>query len=168
MGKAAAPGMKVLQEFKEFALKGNVVDLAVGIIIGTAFGAVVKGLVDEIIMPVLGVLLGGIDFSDRFFVLRGGGSLAGNETLQQARAAGAAVIGYGQFINLIITFVIVAFAVFLLVKAMNRMRRKQQKAPSPESTTRPCPECLTQVAKPARRCPACTSPLTPEPAPTAS
>lgn len=154
--------MKLLQEFREFALRGNVVDLAVGLIIGTAFGAVVKGLVDEILMPVLGVLLGGVDFSDRYVVLSGGGQLAGNETLAQARASGAAVLGYGQFLNLVLTFAIVSFAVFLLVKAVNRMRRRQQKAPPVESPTRGCPECLTLVPKAARRCPACTSALTPE------
>lgn len=147
---------KILQEFREFALKGSVVDLAVGIIIGTAFGAVVKGLVDEIIMPAVGVLLGGVDFSNRYFVINGG-PVAGNATLAQARETGAAVIGYGQFLNLILTFLIVAVSVFLLVKGVNRMRRKQEKAPPPEATTRACPECLTQVPKEARRCSACTS-----------
>lgn len=159
---------KVLQEFREFALKGSVVDLAVGIIIGTAFGAVVKGLVDEIIMPVVGMLLGGFDFSNRKLVLQGGDRLQGNETLAQAREAGATVIGYGQFLNLVITFLIVAWAVFLVVKGVNRMRRKQQKAPSPESPTRPCPECLTQVPKAAKRCSACATALTPVPEPSAT
>jgi large conductance mechanosensitive channel len=149
---------KILKEFREFALKGSVIDLAVGLIIGTAFGAVVKGLVDEIIMPIVGVMLGGVDFSDRFWILRSGDSgINGTTTLQEARAGGAAVIGYGQFLNLIITFVIVAWSVFMLVKGVNKMRRKQEKAPAPESTTRPCPECMTQVPKAARRCPACTS-----------
>jgi large conductance mechanosensitive channel len=161
--------MKFLSEFREFALRGSVVDLAVGLIIGTAFGAVVKGLVDEIIMPAVGVLLGGVDFSNRYFVLRGGdSSLNGTATLQEARASGAAVIGYGQFLNLLLTFFIVALAVFLLVKAVNRMRRKQAKTPDPEAQTRPCPECTTQVAKAARRCPACTSVIAPLPPPTSS
>lgn len=150
---------KVLKEFREFALRGNVMDLAVGIIIGTAFGAVVKGLVDEVIMPIIGVLLGGADFSNRYVVLRDWNGRMGNETLAQARAAGGAVLGYGQFLNLVLTFVIVAFAVFLLVKGMNKLRRKQQQAPPPESPTRPCPECLSPVPKAARRCMACTSPL---------
>ncbi len=150
----------ILKEFREFALKGSVIDLAVGIIIGTAFGAVVKGLVDEVIMPAVGVLLGGIDFSDRFWVLRAGDvPVNGTTTLQDARASGAAVVGYGQFLNLVITFLIVAFSVFLIVKGVNRMRRKQQVAPAPESTTRACPECLTQVPKAARRCSACASPI---------
>ena len=157
--------MGFVKEFREFALKGSVVDLAVGIIIGTAFGAVVKGLVDEIIMPAVGVLLGGIDFSNRYVVLRGGGGLQGNETLVQARETGAAVIGYGQFLNLILTFLIVALSVFLIVKGVNSMRRKQEKAPAPESTTRPCPDCLTQVPKAARRCSACAVPLSPLPEP---
>ena len=160
---------KILKEFREFALKGSVVDLAVGIIIGTAFGAVVKGLVDEIIMPLVGMLLGGIDFSSRFWVLRQGDApLNSTMTLQEARATGAAVIGYGQFLNLIITFLIVAWAVFLIVKSINRMRRKQAKVPDPQAETRPCPECTTQVAKAARRCPACTAPIAPLPPPTPS
>ncbi|MEK6975299.1 MAG: large conductance mechanosensitive channel protein MscL [Candidatus Thermoplasmatota archaeon] len=159
----------ILQEFREFALRGSVVDLAVGIIIGTAFGAVVKGLVDELIMPMVGVLLGGVDFSDRFFILRrGDAAINGTTTLQEARSGGAAVIGYGQFLNLLLTFLIVAWAVFLIVKGVNRMRRKQQKAPDPEAQTRSCPECLTQVPKAARRCSACTAPIAPQPAPPAS
>lgn len=158
---------RFLQEFKEFALKGSVVDLAVGLIIGTAFGAVVKGLVDEIIMPAVGMLMGGVDFSNRYVVLRAGDApLNGTATLQEARASGAAVIGYGQFLNLVLTFLIVALSVFLLVKAVNRMRRRQQKTPQPESSTRPCPECLTQVPKAARRCSACASALAPLPEPT--
>lgn len=152
--------MRIVKEFREFALKGSVIDLAVGLIIGTAFGAVVKGLVDEVIMPAVGMLLGGIDFSDRFFVMRGGdAAINSTTTLQEARASGAAVIGYGAFLNLVLTFLIVAFAVFLIVKGVNRMRRKQEKAPPPESTTRPCPECLSQVPKAAKRCSACTSPI---------
>jgi large conductance mechanosensitive channel len=160
---------KILSEFREFALRGSVVDLAVGLIIGTAFGAVVKGLVDEIIMPAVGVLLGGVDFSNRYFVLRGGdSSLNETATLQEARASGAAVIGYGQFLNLILTFLIIALAVFLIVKSINRMRRKQAKAPDPEAQTRPCPECTTQIAKAARRCPACTATIAPLPPPAPS
>ena len=160
--------MKVLSEFREFALRGSVVDLAVGIIIGTAFGAVVKGLVDEVIMPVVGMFLGGFDLSNRKLVLQGGDRLQGNETVAQAREAGATVIGYGQFLNLVITFLIVAIAVFFVVKGINRMRRKQAKTPDPEAQTRPCPECTTQVAKAALRCPACTAPIAPLPPPTPS
>lgn len=143
-------------------MKGSVVDLAVGIIIGTAFGAIVKSLVDDIIMPVVGVLLGGLDFSDRYYVIRGGESLQGNETtVESVRAAGAAVVAYGKFVNNVITFVIVAFAVFLLVKGINRMRRRSKHEPQP--TTRPCPECTTMIAKVAKRCPSCTAVVTPLP-----
>lgn len=150
--------MAVLKEFKEFAMKGSVVDLAVGIIIGTAFGAIVKSLVDDIIMPVVGVLLGGADFSNRYYVIKGGGGLAGNETVEAAREAGASVLAYGKFANNILTFVIVAFAVFMLVKGINRMRRRSKHEPQP--TTRNCPECTTSIPKAARRCPSCTASIT--------
>lgn len=151
---------KIVQEFREFAMKGSVMDLAVGIIIGTAFGAIVKSLVDDILMPVVGVLLGGLDFSNRYGVIKGGGNLQGNETVEAAREAGAVVVAYGKFVNNIITFVIVAWAVFLLVKALNRMRRRKQA--EPEVTTRPCPECTTPIAKAARRCPSCTAAVVPQ------
>lgn len=143
-------------------MKGSVVDLAVGIIIGTAFGAIVKSLVDDVIMPVVGVLLGGADFSDRYVVIRGGSGLQGNETVEAARAAGAAVVAYGKFVNNVLTFVIVAAAVFLLVKGINRMRRRSKTEPMP--TTRACPECTTSIPKAARRCPSCTAAVQPVPA----
>ena len=117
----------MLQEFKEFALKGNVVDLAVGIIIGAAFGAIVSSLVDDIIMPPIGLILGGIDFSELFVVLKGDGTF---NTVTQAREAGAVTWNVGLFINAVVKFVIVAFAVFLLVKAMNRLTRKQVEKPA--------------------------------------
>ena len=150
---------KLLQEFKEFAMKGSVIDLAVGIIIGTAFGAIVKSLVDDLIMPVVGVLLGGADFSNRFRIIHGGEGLPENATVESARASGAAVVAYGKFINNILTFLIVAIAVFLLVKAINKMRRKSQDEPMP--TTRQCPECTTAIPKAARRCPSCTATVAP-------
>ncbi|MFA5943480.1 MAG: large conductance mechanosensitive channel protein MscL [Candidatus Thermoplasmatota archaeon] len=150
---------RLLKEFKEFAMKGSVVDLAVGIIIGTAFGAIVKSLVDDLIMPLVGVLLGGADFSNRYFVVKGGGGLAGNETVEAARATGAAVVAYGKFANNVLTFLIVAASVFLLVKAINKMRRKSEKEPMP--TTRPCPECTSSIARAARRCPSCTAAIQP-------
>jgi large conductance mechanosensitive channel len=149
---------KVAQEFKEFAMKGSVMDLAVGIIIGTAFGAIVKSMVDDLIMPVVGVLLGGADFSDRYVVIKGGSGLAGNETVEAARATGAAVVAYGKFVNNVLTFVIVAFAVFLIVQGINKMRRKSKDEPMP--TTRNCPECTTAIPKAARRCPSCTAAIT--------
>ncbi|MGQ7790864.1 large conductance mechanosensitive channel protein MscL [Faunimonas sp. B44] len=117
----------MLQEFKEFALKGNVVDLAVGIIIGAAFGAIVSSLVDDIIMPPIGLLLGGIDFSELFVVLKGDGAY---NTVAQAREAGAVTWNVGLFVNAVVKFVIVAFAVFLLVKGMNRLTRKQVEKPA--------------------------------------
>jgi large conductance mechanosensitive channel len=114
-----------VQEFKEFALRGNVVDLAVGIIIGVAFGAVVNSLVEDVIMPPLGLIIGDVDFSDLFINLSG----QDYASLAAAREAGAPVIAYGAFINAAINFVVVALAVFLLVKGMNRLRRKQEQAP---------------------------------------
>jgi large conductance mechanosensitive channel len=155
---------RLLQEFKEFAMKGSVVDLAVGIIIGTAFGAIVKSLVDDVLMPVVGVLLGGVDYSNHFYVIKG--SPGNATTVDAARAHGASVLAYGKFVNNILTFVIVAFAVFLLVKGINRMRRKRQGHPEPTATTRPCPECTSEIAKAARRCPNCTAIVTPVPPPT--
>ena len=150
--------MGFVKEFREFALKGNMMDLAVGIVIGVAFGAVVKSLVDEIIMPVAGFFLGNRDFSDLFLVLRGGDGLAGNETLAQAREAGAVVLGYGAFLNVVVTFLIVAWAVFLLVKGMNRLRRKAKAA---VPGTRPCPRCLSNMPLAATRCAACTADVPP-------
>lgn len=147
--------MGIVKEFREFAMKGSVIYLAVGIVIGTAFGAVIKSLVDEVFMPIAGALLGGADFSDRFVVLRGGDSLAGGETLAQAREAGAVVIGYGQFLNVVLTFLIVAWSVFLVVKGVNRMRRRREVAPAETSSTRPCPECLSDIPRTASRCRAC-------------
>jgi large conductance mechanosensitive channel len=118
----------MLQEFKEFALRGNVVDMAVGIIIGAAFSTIVKSLVDDVIMPPIGMITGGVDFSDLFINLSGGDY----ESLAQAREAGAATINIGVFINNVISFAIVAFVLFLVIKAMNQLRRKQEEAPASE------------------------------------
>jgi large conductance mechanosensitive channel len=142
----------VFKEFKEFALKGNVLDMAVGIIIGAAFGTVVKSLVDDIIMPPIGLLLGKVDFSNLFVNLSG----QSVTSVAEAKKAGAAVIAYGSFINNIFSFIIVALAVFLLVKAVNRFRRKEEEA-APE--TKECPHCLSTIALKATRCPNCTSEL---------
>ena len=117
----------MLKEFKEFALKGNVLDMAVGIIIGAAFGAIVSSLVDDIIMPPIGLILGGVDFSQLFVVLDGNGNY---NTIAQAKEAGAVTWNLGLFINAIIKFVIIAFAVFLLVKSFNRLLRKQEEKPA--------------------------------------
>jgi large conductance mechanosensitive channel len=118
----------MLQEFKEFALRGNVVDMAVGIIIGAAFSTIVKSLVDDVIMPPIGLLTGGVDFSNLYINLSGGGY----QSLAQAREAGAATINIGLFINAVISFIIVAFALFLVIKAMNQLRRKEDEAPEAE------------------------------------
>lgn len=115
----------MFKEFKEFAMRGNVLDMAIGIILGGAFTPIVKGLVDEILMPILGLIIGGIDFANRFFVLRGGDG-ADFATLEAAREAGAVVIGYGVFINAIITFLLVAFAVFVMVKTINRWQTEEE------------------------------------------
>jgi large conductance mechanosensitive channel len=143
----------MLKEFKNFALKGNVVDLTFAVILGAAFGAIVSSLVNDMIMPVVGYALGGVNFNNLFYTL-GGGSYA---SLADAKAAGAATINYGVFINTIIDFIIIAFVLFLVVRAMNRTK----KAPAPAApTTKECPHCFTQIPIPATRCPNCTSELT--------
>jgi large conductance mechanosensitive channel len=150
--------MSVLREFREFAVRGNVIDMAVGIIIGAAFGAIVASLVDDIIMPPIGLLLGGVRFEDLFLVLRSGEPLGPYLTLADAKTAGAVTINYGVFITHLMTFVIVAFAVFMLVRAINRLRRQQQVAPA-TPTERPCPFCAMTIPVRAVRCPHCTSAL---------
>ena len=149
----------MLEEFKKFAVKGNVVDMAVGIIIGGAFGTIAKSLVDDVLMPPIGMLLGGVDFADLFVVLREGADVAGPyATLADAQAAGAVSINYGVFINNVVAFLIVAWAVFILVKGMNRLQAKEE-APPPAPTTKACPFCATDIPIPATRCPHCTSEL---------
>jgi len=148
----------MLKEFKEFAMKGNVVDMAVGIIIGGAFGTIVKSLVSDVIMPPIGLLLGGVDFSELFAVIKAGETAGPYLTLADAQAAGAVTVNYGVFINNVVSFLIVAFAVFLLVKSINSMRRKEE-APPAEPTTKECPFCATEIAIKATRCPNCTSEL---------
>lgn len=118
----------MLEEFKKFAMRGNVIDLAVGIIIGAAFTAIVNSLVNDVLMPPLGLAIGGIDFSDFFITLKGAGGYA---TLEQAKAAGAVTLNYGLFLNSIIKFLIVAFAVFILVKQINRLQRAEAEKPAP-------------------------------------
>jgi large conductance mechanosensitive channel len=152
--------MSILKEFREFAVKGNAIDLAVGIVIGAAFGAVVKSLVDDLIMPIAGLMLGGVDLSARYWVLKGGGNLAGNETVLQAREAGAVVVSYGQFLNILLTFFIIAWSVFLIVKFINRLRRPKGVAAN-APTTRECPACTSNISVKATRCPNCTSEVKP-------
>jgi large conductance mechanosensitive channel len=143
----------MLKEFREFAMRGNVVDLAIGLIIGAAFGKIVTSLVNDILMPPLGLVLGHVDFSSLFLNL-GSQHYA---TLAEAKQAGAATINYGLFINTIIDFVIVAFAIFLLVKQINRLNRRP--APPAPPSTKECPYCVTAIPIAATRCPACTSQL---------
>ncbi|MDY0041071.1 MAG: large conductance mechanosensitive channel protein MscL [Desulforhabdus sp.] len=151
--------MRVIKEFKEFAMRGNVVDMAVGIIIGGAFGTIVKSLVDDVLMPPIGFLLGGIDFSNFFLVLKQGATAAGPyAALADAKAAGAVTINYGLFVNAVISFLIVAFAVFMLIRGINILRR-QEEAQAAEPATRECPYCMSTIAIKAIRCPNCTSDL---------
>ena len=149
----------MLDEFKKFAVKGNVVDMAVGIIIGGAFGTIVKSLVDDVLMPFIGLLLGGVDFSDLFVVLQDGAEVAAPyATLADAQAAGAVTVNYGLFVNNIVAFLIVALAVFFLVKGINRLKDEEE-APPAEPTTKACPFCASDIPIPATRCPNCTSDL---------
>jgi large conductance mechanosensitive channel len=149
----------MLGEFKKFAMRGNVVDMAVGIVIGGAFGKIVSSFVGDVLMPPIGVVLGGVDLS-RFFI-----SLNGQhyDTLAAAEAAGAPALRYGNFLNTTIDFLIVAFAMFLLVKGINRLRELEERAlaPAPAAppapTTKTCPECMSEISIQAKRCPYCTS-----------
>ncbi|MGB2805560.1 MAG: large conductance mechanosensitive channel protein MscL [Candidatus Zixiibacteriota bacterium] len=149
----------MLKEFKEFAMRGNVVDMAVGIIIGAAFGTIVKSLVSDVIMPPIGLLLGNVDFANLFIVLKHAVEMAGPyASLADAQAAGAVSLNYGAFINTIISFVIVAFAVFMLIRSINKLKRKEE-APPAEPTTKECPHCFSTIPIKAMRCPMCTSEL---------
>jgi large conductance mechanosensitive channel len=150
--------MGMIKEFREFAVKGNVVDMAVGIIIGAAFGTIVQSVVNDIIMPPIGLLLGNVDFSSLFVVLREGAAAGPYATPALAKAAGAVTLNYGLFINTIISFLIVAFAVFMLIRAINRLKREQP-APAAAPTTKECPFCYSSVPIKAVRCPHCTSEL---------
>lgn len=146
----------MFKEFKEFALRGNVVDMAVGIIIGGAFGTIVKSLVSDVIMPPIGLVLGGVDFADLFIVLKQGASPGPYAALSEAQAAGAVTINYGLFFNAVISFLIVAFAVFQLIRTMNVLKRKEGIPPA-EPTEKECPKCFSNISIKAVRCPHCTS-----------
>jgi len=142
----------MLKEFKEFAMRGNVLDMAIGIIIGAAFGKIVSSFVADIVMPPLGMLMGQVDFSQLFIALNG----QHYDTLAAAKEAGVATLNYGLFVNTILDFLIVAFAVFLLVRAVNSAKRKQEAAPA-EPTTKKCPRCLFEIPIAATRCGYCTT-----------
>ena len=150
----------MLKEFREFAMRGNVVDMAVGIIIGAAFGTIVKSLVDDVIMPPIGLLLGNVDFSDLFITLKQGAAAAGPyATLELAKKAGAVTLSYGAFFNTIVSFLIVAFSVFMLIRGMNKLKRQQEAAPAAAPTTKECPHCLSTIPIKATKCAHCTSSL---------
>ena len=148
----------MLKEFKEFVMKGNVLDMAVGIIIGAAFGTIVSSFVADVIMPPIGLLLGNVDFSNLFVVLKEGKVTGPYASLAASKAAGAVSINIGVFINTLINFIIVAIAIFLLIQNVNRMKRKEEAPPS-VPTTKECPHCFTTISVKATRCPHCTSEL---------
>ena len=150
--------MAMMEEFKKFAMRGNVVDMAVGIIIGGAFGTIVKSLVSDVIMPPVGLLLGGVDFADVFITLKEGATAGPYATVAAAKEAGAVTLNAGMFINSVISFLIVAFAVFMLIKMMNSLQREQEEPPA-EPTEKECPHCFTQIPIKATKCPHCTSDL---------
>ena len=143
------------QDFKAFVMRGNVLDLAVGVIIGAAFGAVVKSLVDDVIMPPIGLATGGVDFSEKYVLLKAGEAAAPPyASLTAAKEAGAVTLNYGAFINNIITFLVVALAIFVLVRAVNRLYKRPAE---PTPNTKPCPFCTMTIPLAASRCPNCTS-----------
>ncbi len=145
----------MLKEFRDFAMRGNVIDLAVGFIMGAAFSKIVNSLVNDVIMPPIGLLLGKVDFSSLFINLSG----AHYDTIAQAKAAGAATLNYGEFINTIVNFIIIAFAVFLLVRQINHMTAKLAPTAPAAPTTKECPYCISTIAIKATRCPNCTATL---------
>lgn len=152
--------MSILKDFQAFVMRGNVVDMAVGIVIGAAFGAIVKSLVDDVIMPPVGLALGNVDFSNLFVVLKDGAkSAAPYATIAQAHAAGAVTLNYGQFINTVITFIIIAIAMFIVIKVMMGTQSRLLKPAAAAPTTKECPQCCSTINIKAKRCPNCTSEL---------
>jgi large conductance mechanosensitive channel len=147
----------MFKDFKEFAMRGNVVDMAVGIIIGAAFGAIVKSLVADIIMPPIGLLLGNVDFANLFITLKAGKVAGPYTSLAAAQAAGAVTLNLGVFINTIVSFIIVAYAVFLVIRGINRLQRAPEARPA--APTKECPHCASEIPLKATRCPHCTSEL---------
>ncbi|WP_171654791.1 large conductance mechanosensitive channel protein MscL [Paenibacillus foliorum] len=147
----------MIKEFKEFAMKGNMIELAIGVIIGGAFGKVVTSIVNDIVMPPIGLLLGRVNFTDLFISLNG----VSYPNLAEAKKAGAPTLNYGLFINTILDFLIVAFVIFIAVKQLNRLRKKQQDKPEPKMKMVECPECLSEIPEHAVRCKYCTAKLEP-------
>jgi len=148
------------KEFQDFIKRGNVLDMAVGIVIGAAFGAVIKALVDNVIMPPIGLLLGNVDFANIMTVLKAGDPAGPYATVAQAQESGAVVIAWGVFINAVISFLIIAFVIFLLVKYYNKLQKEDVEEAPAEPTTKECPYCHTEIPIAAVRCPNCTSDLT--------
>jgi len=153
----------MLKEFRQFIMRGNVVDMAVGIIIGVAFGAIVTSLVSDVIMPPIGLLVGDVDFTNLFAVLKNGSPVGPYASLADAKTAGAVTINYGVFLIAVISFIIIAFAVFMIVRYVNRLRnqmdRQKEETAKAEPTTKECPYCLSSIPLKASRCPQCTSQL---------
>ena len=147
----------MLKEFREFIMRGNVIDLAVGVIIGAAFGGVVTSLVNDVIMPPIGLALGQVDFKELFVLLKEGTTPGPYATVAAAKAAGAVTLNWGAFVNTVINFLIVGFAIFMIVRAVNRIHKKPE--PAPAAPTKECPYCLSSVPLKATRCPQCTSEL---------
>jgi len=148
--------MNMWKEFREFAMKGNVVDLAIGVVIGGAFGKIVTSLVNDLIMPLVGLLLGRIDFSNLFINLSGDHY----NTIAEAKKAGAATLNYGMFLNSVLDFLIVAFSIFIVIRQLNKLRKNKEEVKKEEAvTTKECPYCISSIPLEAKRCPACTSQL---------
>jgi len=149
----------MLKEFKEFIMRGNAIDMAVGIVVGAAFGSIVNSLVKDIIMPPLGLLLGKVDFSNLFIILKVGSKVPGPyASLAEAQEAGAVTINYGLFFNHLVSFLIISLAIFLVIRSINRLKR-QKETPPAEPSTKECPFCFSRIPIKAVRCPNCTSEL---------
>jgi large conductance mechanosensitive channel len=148
----------MFKDFKEFIMRGNVIDMAVGIVIGAAFGVIIKSLVEDVIMPPVGLLLGNVDFSNLFLILKEGTIAGPYASLVDAKKSGAVTINYGMFINTVISFLIIAFTIFLVIRNINKLRREKE-VPPVAPTTKECPYCLSAVPIKATRCAYCTSEL---------
>jgi len=148
----------MLKEFKEFVMRGNVMDMAIGIIIGAAFGAIVNSFVSDVIMPPIGLLLGNVDFANLYLILKEGATTGPFASLVEAKKAGAVTISYGAFVNTVINFLILAFVIFLSIRSVNKLKRKEEAAPA-VPTTKECTYCFSTIPIKAMRCPQCTSEL---------